>query len=71
MKYKTENEKRLAELQYALTRWEASSEMIRRELAVSELRRLKVKRQIAELEAKIKYDSAAKRIEDKGTNNDN
>jgi len=71
MKDKTENEKRLAELQYAMTRWEASSEMIRRELAVSELRRLKVKRQINELEVEIKYDSAAKRIEDKGTNNDN
>tara|TARA_R100000951_G_scaffold73774_1_gene62158 strand:- start:1185 stop:1400 length:216 start_codon:yes stop_codon:yes gene_type:complete len=71
MKIKTENEKRLAELQYAMTRWEASSEMIRRELAVSELKRLKVKRQIIELETKIKYDSAAKRIEDKGTNNEN
>ena len=67
MKDKTENEKRLVELQYAMTRWEASSEMIRRELAVSELRRLKVKRQINELEVEIKYDSAAKRIEDKGT----
>jgi hypothetical protein len=64
---KTENEKRLADLQYALTRWEASSEIIRRELAVSELKRLKVKRQINELEAEIKYDSAAKRIENKGT----
>ena len=64
---KTENEKRLADLQYALTRWEASSEIIRRELAVSELKRLKVKRQINELEAEMKYDSAAKRIENKGT----
>ena len=67
MKDKTENEKRLAELQYAMTRGEASSEIIRRELAVSELKRLKVKRQINELEAEIKYDSAAKRIENKGT----
>ncbi len=62
MKDKTENEKRLAELRYAETRWEASSEIIRRELAVSELKRLKVKRQIVELK---------RQINNEGTNDEN
>ncbi len=53
MKSKAGKQQRLAQPRKAEIKWEASSELIRRELATSELSRLKVKRQIVELKKQL------------------